>query len=65
MDRNATMTVEETAKLLGLHPQTLRYAIERGQIKWATCIRAKRKRFIIFRERFETETGIKTEGRTE
>lgn len=58
------MTVEETAHLLGIHPQTLRHAIEHGQIKWATCIRAKRKRFIIYRERFETETGIRTERST-
>ena len=61
MDKTTTMTVLEAAQLLAMHPQTLRIAIERGQIPWATCIRAKRKRFIIYRQRFETETGIKTE----
>lgn len=61
MDRNNTMTVLETAALLGMDPQTLRIAIERKQFSWATCIRAGRKRFVIFRDRFETETGIKTE----
>lgn len=62
MDRNTTMTVLETAALLGMDPQTLRIAIENGQIPWATCIRAGRKRFIIYRERFEEETGIRTKG---
>jgi len=61
MDRNNTMTVLETAALLGMDPQTLRIAIERKQFSWATCIRAGRKRYVIFRDRFETETGIKTE----
>lgn len=61
MDRNNTMTVLETAALLGMDPQTLRIAIERKQFSWAMCIRAGRKRFVIFRDRFETETGIKTE----
>lgn len=64
MDRNTTMTVLETAALLGMDPQTLRIAIEKGQISWATCIRAGRKRFIIYRERFEKETGIDTKGGT-
>lgn len=64
MDRNATMTVLETAALLGMAPQTLRIAIEKKQIPWATCIRAGRKRYIIYRKRFETETGIDTKGGT-
>lgn len=61
MNKTTTMTVLETAALLGMDPQTLRIAIERKQFSWATCIRAGRKRFVIFRDRFETETGIKTE----
>lgn len=61
MYRNETMTVKETAALLGMDQQTLRIAIERKQFSWATCIKAGRKRYIIYRQRFETETGIKTE----
>lgn len=60
MERKETMTVLEAAKLLGMHPQTLRCAIDRHQVSWATCLKAKRKRYVIYRQRFETETGIKT-----
>lgn len=59
---NATMTVQETAALLGLHPQTLRKAIDRGAFPWATCIKAKRKIYVIYRHQFEQITGIKTGG---
>ena len=60
MNRNETMTVQETAKLLGMRPQSLRIAIDNGEISWAQSINLKRKRYLIYRKRFETETGINT-----
>lgn len=62
MDKNTTMTVQEAATLLGVRLQTLRKALEDGAVPWGVCIRTSkyRKRYIIYRERFETETGIKT-----
>lgn len=60
MDKKETMTVQEAAALLGLHPQTLRRAIDRGAFPWATCIKAKRKIYVIYRHQFEQITGIKT-----
>ena len=62
---STTMTVNETAALLGIRPQTLRILLEKGSVPWGVCIPTKRKRYIIYRQRFETETGIKTKGEPE
>lgn len=64
MDEKQTMTVKEAAGLLGVHPQTVRYMIEKKLVPWGTAVRMKRTVFIIYRERFETETGIRTERST-
>lgn len=61
---SATMTVKEAARLLGVHPQTVRYMLERKLVTWGTAVKMKRTVFIIYRERFENETGIKTERGT-
>lgn len=61
MDGKQTITVKEAAALLGMNPQTVRIGIETGAFAWGRVVQLKRKRYVIFRERFETETGIKTE----
>ena len=61
MHRNATMTVKEAAGLLGVHPQTVRFMLEKKLVTWGTAVKMKRTVFIIYRERFENETGIKTD----
>ena len=60
MERKETMTVLEAAKLLQMNPKTVRFMLELKMVSWGLCIPTKRKRYVIYRQRFETETGIKT-----
>ena len=61
MDRNATMTIAEVAKILHLKPQTVRTGIETGAFTFGTVIKQKRNVYVIYRHQFEQVTGIKTE----
>lgn len=54
MGNSPLITVEETAKLLGVDPLTLRYGIIQGLIPFGVAIKCtKSYRYIIVRERFE------------
>ena len=64
MDTKPTMTVQEAAQLLGMNPKTVRYMIGHKMVSWGVCVKLKRNRYIIYRQRFETETGIDTKGGT-
>ena len=60
MERSSTMTVEEAAKLLNIHPTTIRYMLEQKLVDWGMCIKLKRNIYVIYRDKFEQVTGIKT-----
>ena len=60
MERSSTMTVEEAAKLLNIHPTTIRYMLEHKLVDWGVCVPLKRKVYVIYRHQFEQVTGIKT-----
>ena len=59
-ENGTTITVREAAALLGVSPQCLRMGIEQGALGFGTVVRMKRKVFVIYRDRFEKITGIKT-----
>lgn len=61
MERSSTMTVQEVAQLLHLKPETVRIGIETGALPFGAVIKHKRKVYVIYRDRFEQVTGIKTE----
>jgi len=60
-EKTATMTVQETAKLLGVSPQCVRVGLESGAFTFGTVVRMKRKVYIIYRPAVEELTG---KGRT-
>jgi len=59
--KKVTMTVDETAKLLGVSPQCIRVGLERGAFQFGTVIQMRRKVYIIWRSEVERLTG---KGRT-
>ena len=54
------MTVKEAAAVLGISPDAVRAGLETGAFRFGTVIPMKKKVYLIYRQRFETETGIKT-----
>ena len=64
MHKNGTMTVAEAAGHLGVSAQCVRIGMERGAFKFGAVVQMKQKVYIIFREKFEAETGINTKGET-
>lgn len=57
MDKKITMSVEETAKLLGVSPQCIRVGLESGAFKFGTVVKMKRKVYVIYRSEVEALTG--------
>lgn len=55
--KKVTMTVAETAKLLGVSPQCIRVGLERGAFKFGTVVQMKRKVYVIYRSEVEALTG--------
>ena len=55
--KKVTMTVRETAKLLGCSPQCVRAGIEQGAFKFGTVVQMKEKVFIIYRSEVEKLIG--------
>ncbi len=64
VNKEATMTVKEAAAVLGISPDAVRAGLETGAFRFGTVIPMKEKVYIIFREKFEEETGINTKGDT-
>lgn len=64
MHKDGTMTVREAADLLGVSAQCVRIGIQRGAFNFGTVVPMKSKVYVIFREKFEQETGIRTKGET-
>lgn len=62
MHKNGTMTVAEAAGHLGVSAQCVRIGMERGAFKFGAVVQMKEKVYVIYREKFEQETGIKTKG---
>ena len=61
-----TMTVAETAKLLGVSPQCVRVGLESGAFKFGTVVQMKRKVYVIYRSEVEALTGKgRRNGRSE
>lgn len=56
------MSVAEAAHLLGVSPQCVRIGMQRGAFKFGAVVQMKEKVYVIFRDKFEQETGIKTKG---
>ena len=56
-ERKTTMTVAETAKLLGVSPQCIRVGLERGAFTFGTVVQMKRKVYVIYRSEVEKLTG--------
>lgn len=56
------MSVAEAAHLLGVSEQCVRIGLQRGAFSFGRVVQMKEKVYIIFREKFEEETGIKTKG---
>ena len=52
-EKTATMTVQETAKLLGVSPQCVRVGLESGAFRFGTVVRMKRKVYVIYRSAVE------------
>ena len=59
MARN-NLTVIEAAELMGVSPQFVRVAIQRGIFPWGVCMQMKGKRYTYFisRQKFTEHTGI-------
>lgn len=55
--KKVTMTVDETAKLLGVSPQCIRVGLERGAFPFGTVVQMKRKVYVIYRSEVEKLTG--------
>ena len=64
MNKNGegTITIAEAARLLGTSPQSIRIGLCRGIFKFGAVIPMKENVYIIYRAKFEEETGIKTKG---
>lgn len=62
MNSNGTMTVAEAARLLGKSAQCVRVGLEKGIFGFGAVIPMKEKVYIIYRSKFEEETGISTKG---
>ena len=48
-----TMTVQETARLLGVSPQCVRVGLESGAFHFGTVVKMKRKVYVIYRQAVE------------
>lgn len=59
MNDRVTMTVSETAKLLGVSPQCVRVGLESGAFKFGTVVRMKRNVYVIYRSAVEQLIGRK------
>lgn len=51
--KKVTMTVAETAKLLGVSPQCVRVGLQSGAFKFGTVVQMKEKVYIIYRSAVE------------
>lgn len=64
-ERTITMTVQETAKLLGVSPQCVRVGLESGAFQFGTVVKMKRKVYVIYRSEVEKLTGKRRENGSE
>lgn len=63
MADTSILKVEQVARMLHRDPQTVRFLLDNQLVSWGLAYRrqgSKRKSYVIFREKFETDTGIKT-----
>lgn len=61
-DNNSTLTVAQVAKALHRDNQTVRYLLDNKLVSWGMSFRkrgSKRKSYIIYKDKFQEETGIK------
>ena len=54
------LSVDEAADLMGVSPQFVRVAIQRGLFPWGMCVQVSGKRYTYFisRQKFTEHTGI-------
>ena len=57
MNEKVTMTVKETARLLGVSPQCVRVGLESGALPIGAVVKMKRNVYIIYRSAVETLVG--------
>ncbi|MCM1236250.1 MAG: hypothetical protein NC489_39725 [Ruminococcus flavefaciens] len=61
-DNNSTLTVAQVAAILHRDNQTIRYLLDNKLVSWGMSFRkrgSKRKSYIIYKDKFQEETGIK------
>lgn len=62
---NSILTVAQVAKALHRDSQTIRYLLDNRLVSWGMSFRkrgSKRKSYIIYKDKFQEETGIKIAG---
>lgn len=61
-----TLKVDQVAKILKVDNQTVRYLINSGKVGWGIAFQlpgSKRTKYLIFRDRFVSDTGIELNGK--
>lgn len=59
---NSVLTVAQVAAVLHKDNQTIRYLLDNKLVSWGMSFRkrgSKRKSYIIYKDKFQEETGIK------
>lgn len=62
MADNCILTVDQVAKALHRDNQTIRYLLENRLVEWGMAYRrrgSKRKSYLIYKDKFQEETGIR------
>jgi len=62
MADNSVLTVAQVAAVLHRDNQTIRYLLDNKLVSWGMSFRkrgSKRKSYIIYKDKFQEETGIK------
>lgn len=62
MADNSVLTVAQVAAVLHWDNQTIRYLLDNKLVSWGMSFRkrgSKRKSYIIYKDKFQEETGIK------
>lgn len=65
MEKNNTLTVAEVADYLKLDKLTVRLMLREGLVSWGQAVKLPNSThwtYLIYRQRFEDETGIQTSG---
>lgn len=62
---NSVLSVSQVARALHRDNQTIRYLLDNRLVSWGMAFRrpgSKRKSYLIYKDKFQEETGIKIAG---